>query len=318
MVLAPGPVINWIQKTRADTNLWRKHGGDYRLFVAMLIRMARNPRFDGTFTVSHRDLKLDANINSNDLLVKMIDRLVQRGLLDVIDPGCSDRYDGDTRTKGMAATYRVRFTVSTSSSLSPTLSYSLASDLKEQCSLGGGHRIPDKHDHWELQLPVLEAIGRLEDLEDDRVADEPHILRLRHILGDEEPEINGAILSNLLGIARSTAYEMIKRWEAKGLVVLGRFWKLDFRFRSTEKFNRLRTVINREVSVRAEALAGRYMPKRFRKRQGFVLVTDPSGYRRVDVEIAARVAAAQSAKAEAGEVPWLDPGEFLVAVAGVR
>jgi hypothetical protein len=314
MVLDETRVINYILKTRADTSLWSRHGGDYKVWVAMIIRMARNPRFDGTFTASQRDLKLDANVSSNELIRKMIDRLVERGLIEILDPGSTDRHDGGERERGRAAKYRVRFQVATSSS---TYDSSVVEEVKVECTHCGGHQIPDSSPHWPMQQAVLVAVGRLEDLEDDRVAEEPHILRLRHILGDEEPEINGKLLAQLLGLARSTAYEMLDRWKKKGLVVLGRFEKLDLRFRSTERFNRLRMVIAREIKVREEALAGRYIPKRFRKMQGYVMTVGPSGFRSVDVEVAARVAQAQARKAESGDVPWLDPGELLVAVAGL-
>lgn len=313
-VLEVPAVINWIRKIRADRKLWEKCGGDYRLLHAMLIMMARNPRFDGTFKATRHDLKLNANINSTSLLEKAIGRLQDRGLLTVIDYGHGDVHRGDDRQRGRSGLYAIRFQGATSDRDSSHI-VDLAGDplfpsLMKKCAHSGSALIPDKHDHWDVQQPLLMFLGTTEVLEDDRVKDEPQILRLRHILGDEEPEINGTLLMNLLGIARSTAYEMVARWKEKGLIIHGRFVKLSRDLRTSDKFDRLRIVVKRERAIREEALAGRYVPSRFRKAQR-AIYHQVGRFLSIDMDASSKVAEAQAWKADRGELPWLDPGELL-------
>lgn len=327
-VMNPTAVINWSREVRRMSWIWSgKRGRDYVLWETFLQLFATSKKFDGTATVSHRTLTQMSNINSNEGLVVSINRLVEVGLIEIVDRGSSDIHStearglGRLRQRGRAATYRLRQPVS------PVhVSYEEMTEVDRHATVipciyhevivnaHGRHPLPNEDHFADERTTLLRGLPNPDLVKMDAVADEWHLLRVIHLTdGETNPEITTRGLHNLLGLALSSCSEMLSRWKKKGLVINGILNVMDTVLAPKESWRRLMARLSREDDQRSEALAGRWVPSRIRTLQRRML-TYKGRFASVDPEIVSSVTAAQEEKARQGFAPWLDPGELLRAV----
>lgn len=296
-LLTSSPAVN--SKVTDDPKIWPIWGGrgggrHYMLYRAMLGLAGK----DGTLRASRRELHEATSITSNAGLERSIEFLVGAGLVSIEEAGSPDEH-AEERTRGKATLFKIRHRGSSVSSGTDERSTTPSPFLVFAKHQQGGERSP---------LPNVDPLM-------DIFGDEPHLLRLIDILiehGAEGIVATPTAISTVLGISMSGAHEFLGRLDERQMIFEGVLdvERVLYFGRGIERISRLRLRLKREVAVRAEALAGRWVPRRFRVAQQFV-TRRVGRWARIDWEAVERIAQAQTRQAAGGGLPWLEPAQLL-------
>lgn len=261
---------------------------------------------DGRLRASRRDLYGEACLASNSGVERSIEYLASVGLIDILDSGIGDRHsDIEDRKKGKAGRYYIR---QQGSPFVSTPAARLAA--RNCCAYFVVSPEGDQRDEGRSPLPNI-------DHRMDIFGDEPHLLRLIDILtssGADGILASPTAISTTLGLSMGGAFEMIRRWKDRGLVRDDVLYVEDVLYfgRGWQRLQRITTRIVREVAVRAEALAGRWVPRRMRIAQRlYVRRTQGKRWPVIDYETGEIIRNLQAEKAARGAVPWLSASELV-------
>lgn len=160
-------------------------------------------------SIGLRDLGIKAVITSKAGLTRSIGWLVENGMIDIIDRGEPDA----NKECGRRAQYRVRYL--------GTNTPEFSRDIRELHQVGG----PSSSDKFLTSQRVCPHLPDAVPIFDfgDAMVSEPQYLRLIDMaeLGMVPPSAieSPSRVGELLGITRQSAWEMLRRWECKEMLV---------------------------------------------------------------------------------------------------